>query len=183
VIVLKQVGGVDQATGLVRHSAGGSTTTVDEAGQSRVKSASCGSTASIEHGKTVESTTLDADLMSTSRGSDDDWAALGLGACATATSADPWSAIVQRHDTTKAATTLTTTTALVDQKGQTEVDCGAASSGWWPAEASGTTPTRMADVFSSLNVFRHHQTALQGATGVQDDTERLIDDANDRPIL
>jgi len=192
VIVLKPVGGGVQpgaGAGLVRRSVGDSTMTVDDdAGQARVKS-SGGSTVSVElhHGRTAaaESTTMDMDVMSTSRASDDDWAA-AFGACAAApaTSADPWSAIEHRHDTTSL-----TTTAVVDEKAQTEVDWSATAAtggSWWTADAaaSGTTPTRMSDVFSaSLSVFRHHQTTLQGATGVRDDTERLIDDATDRPIL
>lgn len=209
VIVLKPVGGggVDHG-GLSRRSVVSvedSSTTIDEvAGQGQcpprtaLTNTSGGSTISVDCGKMADSTTLDMDLMTTSRGSDEDWAALALHAPAAA--ADPWSAIQHRHQNTAAATTLTTTAVVDHHQGPrddqqlTQVDWSGAgatlksesSSCWWPSsEASGVTPpTRiMSDMFPSLGVFRHHQTTLQAGTGVPDDRERLIDDASDRPIL
>jgi len=195
VIVLKPVGGgVDHATAAINmarrsvDSVGDSTTTVDEVGQPQVNTSAAGSTASVEHGK------LDIDLMSTSRGSDEDWAALGLTTHASSISADPWSAIEHRQNTTKVV--AETTTAVVNEQGQTDAQqtdadtSGTAatsqfgpSSFWWLEEGSNSTSTRKSDMFPSLSVFRHHQTTLQGATGVPDDTERLIDETNDKPIL
>ena len=212
VIVLKPVnGGVQQhaATNMARRSVESvdySTTTVDEVpGQPQPRSTlyntSGGSIGSIEHGggKLAESTALDIDLMSTSRGSDEDWAAFGLGMQAAVSSADPWSAIEQRQNAAKVAATTLTTTAIVGQTDdrQTDVDwsgtaavggtsqCGS-SSCWWLQDTSGaavTSSARMSDVFPSLGVFRHHQTTPQGPAGVLEDTERLIDDANDKSIL
>ena len=209
VIVLKPVGGaLDQSsaapgtTSLTRRSVdsvGDSTTTVDEAGQSQVKSAlymtSSASTLSVERGKMADSTTLDMDVMSTSRGSDEDWAAVGFPIHASDISTDPWSAIEHRHDPAQ-VTTLTTTAIVCEQaktdEQQTEIDWSAttatshcsSSTCYWPAETStGTNSTRMSGMFPSLSVFRHHPTTLQGATSVSGDTERLIDDMNDKSIL
>jgi len=206
VIVLKTVGGggpdnpsgsATTTTSLARRSVesvGDSTTTVDEPEQYRVKSAlySCtsgGSTGSVEHGKMMESTTLDMDLMSTSRGSDEDWTVLGLG---TRASADPWSAITHRQTPAKVIT-LTTTAAVVGEQGQqderqTDLDWSGtagtpqpgSSGNWWAGEGDSGTSTRMSEVFPPLGAF---QTTLQDVTGVPGDTERLIDDANDRSIL
>lgn len=64
----------------------------------------------------VESTTLDmVDLMSTSRGSDDSWAA---AAAAATPAGDPWSAIEHRHHDAATVTTMD----VVDQKAQAEAD-------------------------------------------------------------
>lgn len=91
------------ATNLARRSVdsvGDSTTTVDEAGQSQVKSTitSGESTVSVEQGKMADSATMDMDLMSTSRGSDEDWATFGFDTHAAVVSADPWTAI-EHHAT------------------------------------------------------------------------------------
>lgn len=99
---------------------------------------------------------------------------------------------IEHHQNTTTVATLTTTAVVGELEGQhTEVDwsgtaptsCSGSSSCWWQADASNTTSTRVADMFPSLSVFRHHQTTLQGATGAPDDTERLIDEANDKSIL
>ena len=129
--------------------------------------------------------------MSTSRGSDEDWATLGLGAGASVICADPWSAIIHRQDTAKVITLASAVTAddqgktderQVDVSGTTAKLQSPSSTGWWPAEASTATSTyRMSsEIFPALGAF---QTTLQDVTGVPDDTERLIDDANDRSIL
>jgi len=205
VIVLKPVtgGGRDHtaaASNISRHSvisAGDSTTTVDEVDQSLVRST--GSTISMAHGQFVESTTLDIDLMSTSRGSDEDWTTFGLASHSAAVSApadvsatDPWLAI--KHHENAASSTVTPTAivgrehrqtddqqTLVNWTGIAATSNTGTATGWWQEETSNAT--RMSDMFPALNVFRHPQTSLHGVTGVPDDTERLIDDANDRSIL
>jgi len=138
VIVLRPVNGGDVVPAhLGRCSVdsviGDSTTTVDEAGQSQAKSSaismyttSGGSTTSVEQGgKVAETTTLDFDLMSTSRarqpfpfpvridcahpkwgtwvgnvstsrGSDEDWAVFSQVSTAAAASTDPWLEILSR---------------------------------------------------------------------------------------
>ena len=56
-----------------------------------------GSTTSVEQGgKVAETTTLDFDLMSTSRGSDEDWAVFSQVSTAAAASTDPWLEILSR---------------------------------------------------------------------------------------
>jgi len=160
-------------------SADDSTTTVDEAGPCQAKSAmyntSGGSMVSV---KQADSTMLDIDLMSTSRGSDEDWAALGLNT----PFSDPWSAIEHRHGSTNVA--ILTTTAIVseethhpgiDWSGTGATSQPAPSSTWWTEDSSST---RVSDMFSSVSAFRDQPSTLQEVAGVMDDTERLIDDSS-----
>jgi len=136
VIVLKTVGGGGSAgdaaaISLPRRSVesvGESTTTFDDVEQpSRIKSTlystSGGSTLSVEQHqcKLADATMLDmVDLMSTSRGSDEDWATLG-GFHASVTAADPWSAIIHRQDTAHVVTSAAVEHGQTDQR-QSEAD-------------------------------------------------------------